>query len=110
MPSEVHHKIEGREKAGGPLALRLLGIYAELTKARLSALVLISALVSFLVADRGPLAGTLLLWTLVGTACCALGANALNQVWERSRDARMERTKKRPLPSSASPELAYSEG
>ena len=99
MPSEVNHKSEGRDSDDKPAMLRLLGIYAELTKARLSALVLISSLVSFLLADRGPLNGSLLLWTLLGTACCALGANALNQVWERARDARMERTQGRPLPS-----------
>jgi protoheme IX farnesyltransferase len=36
---------------------------------------------------------------LVGTALTALGANALNQLLERERDRRMERTKRRPLPA-----------
>jgi len=41
-----------------------------------------------------------LLWhTLLGTALVAAGTNAFNQVRERDVDARMERTRGRPLPS-----------
>jgi protoheme IX farnesyltransferase len=36
---------------------------------------------------------------LVGTALSSSGANTLNQVMERTRDARMDRTRTRPLPS-----------
>jgi protoheme IX farnesyltransferase len=36
--------------------------------------------------------------TLVGTALVAGGASALNQVWERTTDAMMRRTRMRPLP------------
>jgi protoheme IX farnesyltransferase len=41
----------------------------------------------------------LLLYTLLGTALVAAGTNAFNQVRERDADARMERTRRRPLPS-----------
>jgi protoheme IX farnesyltransferase len=41
----------------------------------------------------------LLLHTLLGTALVAGGTNALNQLRERDVDARMERTRRRPLPS-----------
>jgi protoheme IX farnesyltransferase len=41
----------------------------------------------------------LLLHTLLGTALVAGGTNALNQLRERDIDARMERTRRRPLPS-----------
>lgn len=37
-------------------------------------------------------------WTSLGTFACAASANALNQVYEIANDARMERTKRRPLP------------
>lgn len=37
--------------------------------------------------------------TIVGTALSAAGANALNQYMERDRDARMDRTRGRPIPS-----------
>jgi protoheme IX farnesyltransferase len=36
---------------------------------------------------------------VVGTALSSAGANALNQWWEAPRDARMERTRNRPVPS-----------
>jgi protoheme IX farnesyltransferase len=36
---------------------------------------------------------------LIGTALSAAGANALNQWYERDRDARMLRTRSRPMPS-----------
>lgn len=39
------------------------------------------------------------LCTLIGTACIVAGANALNMVLERDIDGRMERTKRRPLPT-----------
>ncbi len=70
-----------------------------LVKARLSLLVLITTLVGFLIGWRGPLDWILLTATLVGTALCAGGAAALNQWWERDLDARMKRTRNRPLPS-----------
>ena len=38
-------------------------------------------------------------WTSLGTFACAASANALNQVYEIANDARMERTKRRPLPT-----------
>ena len=53
----------------------------------------------YVAASRGPIDTTTLLWTTLGTALAALGANAFNQVLEREADALMERTKSRPLPS-----------
>ena len=38
---------------------------------------------------------------MLGTALAAAGSMALNQVLEADRDARMERTQKRPLPAGA---------
>ncbi|MDX2080103.1 MAG: heme o synthase [Terrimicrobiaceae bacterium] len=70
-----------------------------LVKARLSLLVLITTLVGFLIGWRGPMDWVLLSATIVGTALCAAGAAALNQWWERDLDARMKRTKNRPLPA-----------
>ena len=70
-----------------------------LVKARLSLLVLVTTLVGFLLGWRGPLDWTRLFATLIGTALCAGGAAALNQWWERDLDARMKRTRARPLPA-----------
>ncbi len=74
-------------------------IYLELTKARLTALVVATTLVGFLLASGGVLDGGRLFWTVLGTAVAAGGANGLNQVWEVDRDRRMERTRQRPIPS-----------
>lgn len=79
---------------------RLPPIYFELAKARLSALVVATAAVSYVVAaGDGPLALAGLVWTALGTALATGGANALNQWIEVERDRRMERTKERPLPT-----------
>lgn len=71
----------------------------ELAKARLTALVLITTLVAYLLASQAAIQWGPLLWTLFGTALTAGGANALNQWGEVQRDSRMRRTRNRPLPT-----------
>ena len=71
----------------------------ELSKARLSLLVLLTTLVGFLLGWRGPMDYTILSATLLGTALSAAGASALNQWIERDLDALMRRTADRPLPA-----------
>ena len=81
----------------------LFGLYLQLAKARLSALVLLTAAVGFVMASH-PAAGidwVRLLLTVVGTGLAAGAANALNQVIEARRDELMRRTRGRPLPSRA---------
>ena len=83
----------------------LLALYLELTKARLSVLVLLTTAVGFVVAARvtgmGGMAWGRLLWTITGTALAAGCANALNQIIEVHRDALMQRTRGRPMPTGA---------
>ncbi|TVQ51807.1 MAG: protoheme IX farnesyltransferase [Phycisphaerales bacterium] len=74
-----------------------LGIYLDLTKARLSALVLLTTAVGFIVAMPVGIDWALLLWTILGTGLAAGSAAAYNQVWEVPRDRRMVRTQSRPL-------------
>jgi protoheme IX farnesyltransferase len=71
----------------------------ELCKVRLSLLVLMTTAVGFVLACREAIEWGRLAWTLLGTALAAFGVSALNQVIEVHRDARMERTRRRPLPS-----------
>lgn len=78
-------------------ALRLVRIYLELAKARLTALVVATTAAGYLLAGDGPVAWTTLLATLLGTALTAGGANGLNQVCEAAADARMARTRGRPV-------------
>ncbi len=71
----------------------------ELTKPGITGLVLVTTAVGFYLGARGGLDPVLLLNTLLGTGLLAGGTNALNQYAERRVDARMKRTKERPLPA-----------
>ena len=73
--------------------------YLELTKARLSALVVLTTAAGFVLGHKGTLDLGRLAATLLGTSMVAGGANAFNQWMEINRDARMVRTADRPLPS-----------
>src|ERR1700736_5531781 len=72
--------------------------FAELVKARLTALVLLTTAVGFYLGVRGPMDYRSLLRVFSGTAAAAAGAAALNQWWEWQLDALMQRTKSRPVP------------
>jgi heme o synthase len=74
-------------------------IFADLVKARLTTLVLLTTVVGFYLGWRGAMNFALMLHTLLGTALVAAGAAALNQLLEREYDAKMHRTQDRPLPS-----------
>jgi protoheme IX farnesyltransferase len=76
-----------------------VAVFADLFKARLTILVLLTTLVGFYLGYSGPMDFLLLFHTMLGTALLASGAAALNQLLEREHDARMERTEDRPLPS-----------
>jgi protoheme IX farnesyltransferase len=71
----------------------------ELSKPRITQLVVLTAAGGYYMASRGPFALDRFGWTLLGTALVAAGTNALNQIRERDTDARMHRTRGRPLPS-----------
>lgn len=72
--------------------------FFELTKPRIVVMVLITTFVGFYLGIADTVDYVALLHTLVGTALVAGGTLALNQVMERDADAKMERTKMRPLP------------
>ena len=76
-----------------------IAVYADLIKARLTTLVLLTTLVGFYLGWRGAMDYALMFHALLGTALVAGGAAALNQLLEREYDAKMRRTRARPLPS-----------
>ncbi|HEY0792514.1 MAG TPA: heme o synthase [Chthoniobacterales bacterium] len=78
---------------------RYVADLGELVKARLTLLVLVTTLIGFLFAWRGEMNYLYLFHVLCGTALAAAGAAALNQVFEVDLDARMKRTRNRPLPA-----------
>lgn len=73
--------------------------FAELVKARLTSLVLLTTAVGFYLGGRGPINLVSLAHVFFGTAAAAGGAAALNQWWEWRLDALMKRTKMRPVPA-----------
>ncbi|MGZ3453807.1 MAG: heme o synthase [Polyangiales bacterium] len=79
-----------------------------LTKPRITLIVLVTAACGMKLAARGAhIPGTRWLYAMLGTALVVGAANALNMYWERDTDAKMERTKKRPLPAGRmAPSLA----
>ncbi|MBI3988154.1 MAG: protoheme IX farnesyltransferase [candidate division NC10 bacterium] len=72
--------------------------FLALTKPRVVFMVLVTTLAGFYLGSSGTLDIILLLKTLLGTTLAAGGTIALNQFLEREVDARMERTRLRPLP------------
>jgi heme o synthase len=82
-----------------PARSRFLSDYAELVKARLTLLVLLTTAVGFYLGAKTPLDYVALLHVVFGTAAAAAGAAALNQWWERRADALMHRTRMRPVPA-----------
>ena len=77
---------------------RVLGDLVVLTKPRVVLMILVTTLVCYYVGLSGAPDWTRLLHLALGTALAAGGTLALNQYWERDVDARMERTRGRPLP------------
>lgn len=73
--------------------------YLELTKPSVTWLILMSTSVGFYLGAAGGLDLALLFHALLGTALAAGGTAALNQWMERDADAKMLRTRQRPLPA-----------
>jgi protoheme IX farnesyltransferase len=80
------------------LANARLADFLELAKLRIVVMVLLTTFVGFYIGSPFVLDLARLCHTLVGTGLAAAGALALNQYLERDLDARMERTRRRPLP------------
>ena len=80
----------------------LIHDFRELFKVRVTGMVVVTGWAGFYLGSMQSGISTLqrgLLDTLVGIGLVSAGAGALNQVFERSSDARMVRTADRPLPS-----------
>jgi len=72
---------------------------AELTKPRITLMVVLTAGIGLWLASGGEVSLGLALHTLLGTGLLAAGSSALNQVLEQDLDALMTRTADRPLPA-----------
>lgn len=78
---------------------------SDLSKLRLSALVVSTTSLGFLAAG-GPVSSSALVACTIGTALCASSAATFNQVFEIRQDSQMNRTKNRPLPQKVVTPLA----
>jgi protoheme IX farnesyltransferase len=73
--------------------------YIELTKPRITWLILMSTAVGYFFGHQGVWRLWSVLHTILGTALIASGTAALNQWYEREADRKMRRTADRPIPS-----------
>jgi protoheme IX farnesyltransferase len=84
---------------GASGALTVLRDYLELTKPRITMLILVCAGVGYWFGCGDSFHWSTLAHALLGTALLASGTAALNQWYEVDSDAKMRRTRQRPLPA-----------
>jgi len=75
---------------------QLLKIYGQLSKSRLTFLILLTSMTGVAISPL-PTTVPVLLSTALGTALCSASANTFNQIREVPFDAQMSRTRTRPL-------------
>jgi len=73
--------------------------FLELTKPRITWLILMSTGIGYFFGHQGSVDFVLLFHCLLGTALIASGTATLNQWYERDADSRMNRTNQRPIPA-----------
>ncbi len=73
--------------------------YFQLTKPRIVFLVLVTATIGYYLGGQGIGSYAQLVYLLLGTSLVCGGAAVLNHYLERDSDAKMNRTRKRPLPA-----------
>ena len=78
----------------------------SLTKARLSALVVVTTAAGYVLSPTGDFLSWGLVHTIFGTTLTAFGAAVFNQLMEMEPDAKMHRTADRPLPGHRFPPAA----
>jgi len=86
------------DKEIGPKPKSPIHLLSELSKARLSALVVFTTSTGYLAAG-GPIDFAAFASACVGTSLAAASASTFNQILEKDNDKRMNRTMSRPLPS-----------
>jgi protoheme IX farnesyltransferase len=105
MESISLQEIEGHP-AATPVALGVVAgararvsAFVELTKPRITTLVLLTTAAGFFLGTRGAFSFLLFTHTMIGVGLLCSGVSALNEWMERDLDALMRRTMMRPLPA-----------
>ena len=96
-PHSVEPLLRAPEPAQAVHELTLASDLSELTKARLTVMVLLTTLAGYCLANVGAFDWIKLGHTLLGTALVAICSSILNQALERDTDALMRRTQVRPF-------------
>ncbi len=73
--------------------------WIELTKPKISVMVVVAVAAAGYIASLGQAPLAIILHAMFGALCLSASASATNQWWESSLDARMRRTRNRPLPA-----------
>ena len=76
-----------------------LGAFFELTKPRITFLILVSTALGFYLGSQGKINSNQFAFTMVGTFLLAGGAGAINHFVEKDLDKLMDRTQSRPIPA-----------
>ena len=93
-PSSALPRVPLRERVGGDMTA-----YLQLTKPRVVALIVFTAVVGMLLAPAGATTPGVVALATLGIALAAGSAAAFNHVLDRRSDALMARTRARPLPT-----------
>ena len=80
-------------------AKNIYAAFVELTKPRITFLILVSTALGYYLGDTGQFKLFNFLITIIGTTMLAGGAGAINHYIEKDLDALMDRTKSRPIPA-----------
>ena len=102
MPLTTATLPDNRDTTGSPSSHRVFvhraADFIELVKPRLVVMILITTVAGFYLGAQQTIDWLRCLHTLVGAGLTAAGVLGLNQYLERDVDARMKRTRERPLP------------
>ena len=76
-----------------------LGAFFELTKPRITFLILVSTALGFYLGSQGEINSNQFIQTVIGTFLLSGGAGAINHFVEKDLDKLMDRTQSRPIPA-----------
>src|SRR5689334_13866536 len=95
---ELNSSVANQTVTQGSMKVRA-GAYIELTKPRITSLIMLTSAAGFVLASRGPIDYFSFVHAMIGIGLLSSGIATLNQFMERDLDALMRRTADRPLPS-----------
>ncbi len=96
---ELHSPLAREAALPSSIVREKVSAYLELTKPRITFLIVLTSAAGFCLGSRGAVDYALLTHAMIGIALLSSGIGTLNQFMERDLDALMRRTAERPLPS-----------